>query len=288
MRQLVTVTVGGVRLRGTYHMAQDQPSGLPSNLNVSTRIGILFLNSGVAPRSAGGDAAVHWADSLSKRGYPSFRFDLPGLGDSEGDLPVELLEFGKMVDSGYYTPFICGIAKDLTEWFRLSGVVLVGHCTGAVSAIFAAADCKYVKGVVALEPYFFQPEDVRKNWRNQVRLWAARDIVGGQLKNIYSRLKRVRLLVMRNKLPKNANLSLIRSWKHLVSATTPMLVLNARGAGSPLAQFDYFRYVTRGGGRIAVKFIEGAQHHFADRIGRAAVWQHTEQWLRTSFPLAEP
>jgi pimeloyl-ACP methyl ester carboxylesterase len=285
MRELVAVTIGGLRLRGTYHKAHP---GLPSNPQTNARIGVLFLNTGVAPRAAGGDAAVDWADSFSKRGYPCFRFDLPGLGDSEGRLPLKLQDFAEMVDAGCYTPFICGIAKEVTEGFQLSGVVLVGNCTGAVSAIYAATECGYIKGVVALDPYFFRKE--RKVWRSEIGGWTARNRVGGQLKNIYDHLKRIRMLVRKNELPDNANLPLIRCWNDLASAALPVLVLNARGSGSRVGEFDYFGYFDTVIGyrsHVVVKFIEGAQHSFADRLGRVAVRQHTEQWLRTFFPLGE-
>lgn len=287
-RELIAVAVGGLRLRGTYHKAQHQPSDLPSNPHTNSRIGVLFLNTGVGPRAAGGDAAVDWADSLAKRGYSCFRFDLPGLGDSEGDLPVNLLDFVKLVEEGYCTPFIRGIAKDLTEDFRLSGVVLVGNCTGAVSAIYAARECGYIKGVVALDPYFSRKE--RKAWKSEVGVWTARNRVGGQLKTIYDRLKRIRMLVRRIELPNNANLPLIRCWKDLASAALPVLVLNARGPDPRVGEFDYFRYfktVSGHSSRVAVKFIEGAHHSFADRLGRAAVRQHTEHWLSTFFPLRQ-
>src|SRR5579864_3341102 len=76
-RELISMVTGGVCLRGTYH---KPPAGLEGQ-----HIGILIPNGGVAPRAGIADASVYWADWLSKCGYPAFRVDLPGLGDSDRD-----------------------------------------------------------------------------------------------------------------------------------------------------------------------------------------------------------
>src|SRR6202034_2178754 len=56
-------------------------------------IGVLFLNPLSTPRALIGDTAVYWASSFAAQGYPSLRIDLPGLGDSYGELPKDLLTF---------------------------------------------------------------------------------------------------------------------------------------------------------------------------------------------------
>jgi len=92
------------------------------------------------------------------------------------------------------------------------------------------------------------------------------------------------------KLPANTNLTLIRNLNRLVSAGIPMLVLNARGPSQSRGQFDYFRYLqqTAGGrSRVAIRFIDGAHHSFADNVGKAAVRHFVEQWLNASFPRLE-
>lgn len=83
-RELISVAFGGIRLWGTYHRSHGGRSGVPEDLAEKHRVGVLFLNPGFQPRAALGDSPVYWADSFAKCGYPSFRFDLPGLGDSGG------------------------------------------------------------------------------------------------------------------------------------------------------------------------------------------------------------
>ena len=287
-RELLTVAAGGVSLRGTHHKVQPELLARPEEMN---RTGVLFLNSGFSPRAAGGDASVYWADAFAKCGYPSFRFDLPGLGDSDGELPGKVLEFAHLVNTGHYASFVSRAAKYLTDRFNLSGVVLVGHCAGAVSAIYgAAAASKQVKGLVHLDAYFIREEEVAgANIRREIILWAMRNKLAAQLTGLYGRLSKVGARVKKNELPKNANLPLIRCWNHLAAAGVPMLVLNSRAPTSREGEFDYLSYLQAQSraGRIAVKFIERANHSFADDLGRAAVQQHTEQWLNACFPLVE-
>jgi len=285
-RELVTVNVDGMRLRGTYHRSHDpRPRRDESN-----RVGILFLNSGFVPRASGGDAAVYWADSFAECGYPSFRFDLPGLGDSDGDLPMKRLDFAALVNAGYYAPSVSGIAKNLTERFHLSGVVLAGHCAGAVSAIHAAGQSENVKGLVLLEPYFFCVTPERTNFRKEISHWVTRNKLAGELSKVYGLFKKFSSSYKRNALPLNANLPLIRGWSRLASWGLPMLILNASDPRPNAGEFDYLSYLQRlsGGSRpLVVKFIEGTNHSFADDVGRTAVRRHIEQWLSSYFPLVE-
>src|ERR1700690_2549332 len=123
-RELITVDVGGICVRGTYHKSHEDGSGL----GTANRIGVVFLNHGFLPRAAPGDSAVYWADSFASCGYPSFRFDLPGLGDSDGDIPAQMLDF---INTGGYAPILSATVKELVERFNLSGVVTMGHCAGA-------------------------------------------------------------------------------------------------------------------------------------------------------------
>jgi len=117
-RELIVLDGLGTRIQGTVHVP---PSGFqrgPSDQRFLGRTGVLFLNSLSLPRAASGDSAVHWADSIAEHGYPAFRIDLPGLGDSGGSASTDLLDF---INSGGFAPVAAAAAKELVDRFGLSG-----------------------------------------------------------------------------------------------------------------------------------------------------------------------
>jgi pimeloyl-ACP methyl ester carboxylesterase len=288
-RELITVALGGMRLRGTYHRAQEYGSSLwPERGDGGT--GVLFVNAGFAPRSSGGDTAASWADAFSTLGYPSFRFDMPGLGDSDGDLPAKWLDLSRLINDGCFAPVVSQIVENLVQRFGLSGVVLVGHCAGAVTATYGAAASKHVKGLVTLDTYYFREEPPRPQIRAEISRLAERNRLVGKLGIVYGHLKRLVMRARGNRLPENANVPLLRCWANLASRGLPILVLNAGGQRLSPGEFDYLGYlqkVSGRGSRIVVKSIEDANHSLADDVGRAAVRRHCEQWLNFHFPLIE-
>lgn len=288
-REAITVAVGGVCLRGTYHKPADDGRGTPEHQGEANDLGLLFLNHGFLPRSAPGDSAAKWGDSFAQNGYPSFRFDLPGLGDSDGDAPSQMLD---VVNKGGYAPVVSAIVKELVDRFRLAGIVIVGHCAGSVTALYTAPLTKECKGLVLTDPYFFLPRE-RTKIRVELSHWSSWSRMGALVSSLYYFVKHMRLLVGRNKPPANANLPLLRCWNQ-VSPLIPILVLKApalkaRGLKPRIGEFDYLGYLlstSSRGSRIAIQFIENTNHSFADRQGRAAVQQNIEQWLNTTFPRA--
>lgn len=287
-REAITVAGG---LRGIYHKAVDGDSGTRTVRGQRNRVGLLFLNPGFLPRAGIGDSQVYWADSFAKLGYPAFRLDLPGLGDAEGDVPADMLDF---VNTGRYAPMLSAAMSELVERFNLVGMVIVAHCAGAVSALFTAGINKDCRGLVLMDPYFHLPQG-RAKIRGELSGWVSRSRLGGRISNIYDRLKHSFTLVYGNKPPGNANWPLVRCWRQLESAGTPILILKAPARKAPgikprAGEFDYLRYLRAlpcHTGRVAVRLVEGTNHSFANCQGKAAVREHTERWLDVCFPLLE-
>jgi pimeloyl-ACP methyl ester carboxylesterase len=281
-RELFTVDVEGLCLRGTYHKAEVRQSNC---------IGVVFLNSGFLPRSGHADSGAYWADAFAERGYPSFRLDLPGLGDSDGDLPADLVAY---VDFGGCAPIVSAAVTEVVERYRLSGVVIVGLCGGATTALYVAAASKYCKGLIAMDPYFHVPRE-QSAIRNEVRAWAGRSRLGALTADLYDFLRYVRRTVRPNRLPKNANQVLLRCWKQVASARVPILVLKAPGfknlsTKQKAGEFDYFAYIQKSSSRrnrIDVKVIEGTNHSFGDGLGRTMVRRYGEEWLNSWFPVVQ-
>ena len=215
-----------------------------SRSGVSTRkpVGLVFLNSLSLPRAATGDSAVYWAESFANYGYPSFRLDLPGLGDTAGNIPTDVLSF---INEGGYAPIAAAKMKELVEHFNLSGVVLVGHCAGTVSAIYAAACMgKECKGLVLLDPYFDMPQAIRPRVRRGVSDWALRSNQAGYSSNIYHRIRKTGLIFRGSAPPRNANFALLSRWKEVASTGLPVLLLKApgrktKGTKPRIGEFDY-------------------------------------------------
>ena len=274
-REVITLDAGGILLRGTYHRCEGELPDSPPAPSKSNRIGVLLLNSGFLPRAAFGDSAVYWADSFAKCGYPSFRFDLPGLGDSEGNLPVQMLDLVHLVNAGRYAPLLSTAAKSLTARFNLFGVVVMGLCAGAVSAIYTAAASTEVKGLVLLDPYFYLQQAGTNRYR-----------VRAHMSNLFNNLKHFSLFSCTKKVPRNANLALIRCWTRLASAGVPMLVLTASTSKPEVGEFDYLFQLTSQYSRIIVKHIERTDHSFVKAPGKAATRAQIEEWLADYFPLA--
>jgi alpha-beta hydrolase superfamily lysophospholipase len=236
---------------------------------------------------------VYWAEYLANAGYPSFRLDLPGLGDSGGVIPAELLDY---INAGEYASVVAAKVKELVERYRLSGLVLVGHCAGTVTAMYAAVNCtRGCKGLVLMDPYFHLPQAVRPAVRRGLSEWALRSRFGGLLSNLYDRMRTVRLALRGNGLPQNANTKLLQCWKKLVSSGMPIILFKAparRATGTKPrpGEFDYLSYVLRVAGpnsQVQVKFVEDTDHSFANRTGRAIVARDTKQWLLQIAPPGE-
>jgi pimeloyl-ACP methyl ester carboxylesterase len=285
MRELFVLDDCGVILRGTYHKSYDD------NASPRERVGVLFMNGLSAIRSAKGDSAVYWADSFAEYGYPSFRLDLPGYGDSDGDPPADQLGF---INAGGFAAVARTAIDKMAARFNLAGVVIVGHCTGSVSAIYTAAATRKCKGLVLLDPYFHLPQTTASRLRRLLHVWALQSGVENVLIKFYDSARELLLSSRGNALPANANLSLLRCWKKTASSGFPILILkrsspNAPGAKPRTGEFDYLKHVLELAGRksrVEVRVTEGANHSFANRLGRATVREHTERWLNTYFPIA--
>lgn len=292
-RELFVLSSSERLVRGTYHKGADESLNGLQSLQPDERIGVVFLNSTSPTRAANGDAAVYLAESFAQCGYPSFRLDLPGFGDSEGDHPEDLVGF---ICKGGFASVASASIKELASRFNLSGVVIAGHCAGSVSALYTAASCKECRGLVLIGPFFHLTQPLQPTkLRRQLKLWALRSRIGVVVSRVFESANDLRLSLRGNGLPKNANLPLIRCWKKVATNGLPILVLKGPERKTPLkksaaGEFDYLEYLLQVAGRhsqVVVQVTEGANNAFSNFKGRAAVRQHTEQWLASCFPLVQ-
>jgi pimeloyl-ACP methyl ester carboxylesterase len=287
-RQLITLGADGVLVRGTYHevtgKAQDGSHARGKN------IGVVFLNPLSTPRTLIGDSGVFWASSFAAQGYPSVRLDLPGLGDSYGEVAKDLVTF---INEAGFAAIAASKVREFTQTFDLPGAVIYGHCAGAVTAVYAASECKECKGLIITDPYFNAANMLTPKLSPGMVDWARRSKVGEVLRAVYVRIREARKRQGNGTLPGNANVSLVTHWKKLLSRGLPILVFKsgepaALGSGKLRAgSFDYLEHIASFGGhrsQLSIKTIEGTNHSFADRVGRAAIREHAESWLTKYFP----
>jgi hypothetical protein len=123
--------------------------------------------------------------------------------------------------------------------------------------------------------------------------WARRTKVGEVLRAAYARLREARKKQDNATLPGNANVKLVTHWKQLVSSGLPILVCKSPEPAADLgssklraSMFDYLEHITSFAGhrsRLSLHTIQGTNHSFADRVGRAAIREHAEAWLHEHF-----
>lgn len=132
----------GLRLFGILHMP-------PSSARKD--VGILLLSPGVKMRVGPECLYRRMTELFIRLGFPVFRFDFYGLGDSEGDLEETLLvdvynhiEMGRFVDD----------TIDAVDWMQqhcgVSRVVVSGLCGGAVTGLLAGNRDNRIAGLISL------------------------------------------------------------------------------------------------------------------------------------------
>ena len=290
MREALIIEVDGLRLHGTRHIGP-----------VAGERGILFFNSGAQPRSGRGDLNVHLADELANQGWPCFRFDLPGLGDSEGELPGQYLELYRYIQQGGHASVAKALAKALCESNGLSELALFGVCGGAITAVFAAAWSQNLatSGLILLDLPFclsrgmaaagtqgpsksFRRRAVELARESKARAhdWVIESRWEPYVSAFYRRLMQWRGRGISRGLPADANLKLLEALDSVLARGTPVLLITAQPAKGSAPGFDYASYVQQPrAGDLEEVQIQGTTHSFVENEGPSAVLRAITKWL---------
>ncbi|MCE9672506.1 hypothetical protein LY474_32335 [Myxococcus stipitatus] len=249
MRELIQLDARGHRLWGTYH---------PPPSATRRPVGVLFFNAGHVPRSGHGDLSALAADRLAAQGFPCFRVDLPGLGDSDGPLPDTTAELYQFVCQGGFVDVAGAARAELLRRYALEGMVVGGLCGAATTALYLAdREPERTLGVFMFEPEFYVSEQEAHAAGGELatRPEGARrqGALGRVTSKLFSYWGWMRMLTRENEyarlfrfvpfprqkvldwlmdwgsLPAVANVPLVRAWQRAVERGTPLLVITAEG-----------------------------------------------------------
>ncbi len=116
---------------------------------------ILMLNPGHVGRSGAGDLEALVGDQLAALGYPVYRFDFPGLGDTYGELPGWETDYFRFIQEGGNTDMALGLIEFVNLREEAQNIVLIGLCGGAITALFAASRAsESIQGIAILDTDF--------------------------------------------------------------------------------------------------------------------------------------
>lgn len=272
VRTVLTWRLLGEDLVGTRHFPTPGRSG---GLSGAPSVGILLLNSGSTMRSGNSDLSARIGDRLAQRGFPVFRFDLSGLGDSSGPTPADLDAFWSEVVNGRNDEATIALIQRIQLEFGVARVVVGGLCSAVLPAVRAlrrggAAPA----GLLLLEPNFRMAARSAPDEASRIARAA---------RSLRAFLEGVRRRVG-STLPKDANEALIVRWQESLALGIPSLVVVA-------ADGEIDRYVTRilatmpDRARRVVTCVRVPEtnHLFTSGAGREAVLDALERWMMESF-----
>lgn len=288
----MSIKMDGLYVHGTSHV----PVG-------SSRHGVLFFNSGAQPRSSRGDLNAHLADALAEKGFPSFRFDLPGLGDSAGTLPSQHLGLYQLIQQGGYADAGTRLARMVLESRQLSDLVLAGLCGGALTSVFVAErlDRAQISGLMLLDlPFFVYRAPACSNppnaqgpaacskrfvepcarWKNRIHDRILQTRWEPCVTAVYQQIRRWLLRKDPRHLPADSNVRLLDALDRLAVRRVPMLLITARPPVALPAGFDYLRLITSAHPE-SFQHVEilGTTHSFVENGGERAVLANLLTWL---------
>jgi uncharacterized protein len=261
--------------------------------DLQSDVGILIIVGGPQYRVGSHRQFVLLARHLAASGMPTMRFDLRGMGDSEG-----LRQDFSCVDADIQA----AVDRFFSACPGLNHIVLWGLCDGASAAVFYAYQNPRVKGLVLLNPWVFSEQGSAKTYLKHYYLqrlctgefW--RKILAGKFDfkdSILSLMKFAKLAqkqtestdILTVSAPVDKNLSLpIRMRECLRRFSHPVLFILS-GQDLTAAEFkvtvqsDPQWQSLLAEPRIATKELSEADHTFSSAVWRNQVAEWTQEWV---------
>lgn len=247
MRRVVTFNPGPDRLFGTVDHGES-------------RSGLLIVSGGNEIRIGAHRGMARLAQTIAARGYPVFRFDRRGVGDSEG----ENAGFG-----GSAEDIKAAVAAFRNASPELTQIVAFGNCDAATALVLhgiefdalVLANPWIVDSVDALPP----PAAIKARYARRLRdpdAWRA--LVTGKL-NILGAIKGLRRLA--DAKSKDDNLTRIVAAR-LATSQVPTTIIVADGDNTGIVFADAWASpafkIARGRNNIELVSIPSSSHSFAN------------------------
>jgi len=323
MRKCFEIIVQGLRLRGVAHLPASDVAPATSGFD---GLGVVLLHPGFLPRSAQGDTAVALSDALARQGIVAARIDLPGLGDSEGDLPEDSFTFIDRVQEGGFAEVADECVEKIKNELGLRRVVIGGLCGGAITGFYSLALRRnsWLAGLVALDPIFHlvRPANApapgapataaKSDWtmrrellRNEVRVALLNSPLGAPLQKTAQQLRSlikkpapktasIEAVPPANgdaaaaPLPPETNFKLVECVEQILATELPLLFITAEDPTKP-ADFDYMHYLlAREPGHATHERLVGTDHGFVSGNGKSRMIECVSNWITREFDHAKP
>ena len=299
-RQILVRRIEGEDLVGTVHWPVCADGTRP------LRAGVLLLNAGTAPRAGNSDLYVYLADRLAAENLVVFRFDLPGLGDSTGDVPLEANTYWQQTQQGRNDRTAEVLVDMLRSEFGIARLFVGGLCAAVNPVVHAAAHCaESIAGMLLLDPGFqiarsgavTETEDGFRRVKPSQSL-AARYSPGALLLVLtgHGRIARkmrpvlplllwMQRRVLGHGLFRNVNLPLAKDFQHALSRGVPALMLIAEGHGRETQSWEIDRLVSSLPNAlqrlIHIVRVRDTNHILTAGNARAIILEELPRWIDT-------
>lgn len=157
----------GEKIFGIVHTPDLTPFG-------EKKVGVNLLDPGIKYRVAPNRLNIKLARRLSQNGYYVLRFDPAGIGDSEGELPENVLvpDIWEKIQRGLFINDTIASNDFFTRKYELDELILIGNCGGAITALLTAAEDARVNALCLI--------DIPINLRTPNMTFADKVLEGGE------------------------------------------------------------------------------------------------------------
>jgi len=253
------------------------------------RPGVLILNAGLLHRVGPNRVHVQMARFLAERGFAVLRFDLSGIGDSRPREGVVTIADSVMEDTRE--------ALDLME--RMTGLrrfLLIGICSGADIALFAATQEPRVVGAALIDGYFAPTFGFRVGrqlrrvftLRSWLRLLTGQSQVWSVVVDALAAPRRRERSEPRGRGPRFSPVAKYRESVRVAVTRGVALLLVYTEDGPSLYHYrrSMKKQIPRWAARqpVSVEYFDGSDHVFTLRVNQERIVRILSHWASTVLP----